>query len=211
MSTPVIRFVRFLCLTLAALLVAVPALAQTGVGLKGGVSFSRLVTAPDSSDLLDPLTDFTAGVFVATSTSAPVAGQFEALVSRRGARIDGDLFGVGFLGNLFSYRTTYLDVSGLVRVNAGSGQTHVYLIGGPTFALKLQSEFGIDLADVGVDADAVTEDWDVLATVGAGVDLDGLVIEGRYSHGLRDVLLGADVLPFDAKLRAFSVLAGFRF
>jgi hypothetical protein len=199
--------VRSFILTLAALFLAASAFAQTGVGIKGGVSFSRLDTTPDSSDVLDPLTDFTAGVFVAAG--GPIGGQVEALVSRRGAEIDGDLFGLGFLGNLAKFRITYLDLSGLLRVNAGAGGNTLYLLAGPTISLELESE--ISLAGFGQDIGAATESWDVAATVGAGVEVRGFLVEGRYSHGLRDVIVGGDILPFDAKMRSFSVLAGFRF
>ena len=202
-----ISLARALLLSLAVSLVAVPAFAQTGVGIKGGVSFSRLDTTPDSSDVLDPLTDFTAGVFVAAG--GPIGGQVEALVSRRGAEIDGDLFGLGFLGNLAKFRVTYLDLSGLLRINAGAGDNNVYLLAGPTFAVELQSE--INLAGFGQDIGEATESWDVLATVGAGVEVGGFLVEGRYSHGLRDVIVGGNILPFDAKMRSFSVLAGFKF
>lgn len=204
------RLRTILSFTTASLfLLAVPASAQVGVGIKGGVAISNLATEPDSSEFLDRLTDFTAGVFVATSTGAPVAGQFEALVTRRGAELNGELFGAGFLGDFATFRVTYLDLSALLRVNAGAGDTHAYLLAGPTLGINLRSEF--ELFGFGTDIDAATEDWDLAATIGAGVDIDGLIVEGRYSHGLRNVIVGTEFVPFEAKTRTFAVLAGFRF
>ena len=198
--------IRFALLPLCAVVaLATPANAQTGVGLKGGVMLSELAVDPDV-DLFGRMTDFTAGLFVTTNGDSPIGGQVEVMYSRRGADVLDDLIGFS-LGEI---RFTYIDVSALLRLRAGGdARNHAYVFGGPTVGIELDAEastFGVS-----EDFDAVTEDIDFGVAVGAGAELSGLVLEGRYTHGLRNVITGTDVFGVDLKHRSFSLLAGFRF
>jgi hypothetical protein len=190
----------------AALLPAVPAAAQTSVGIKGGVTLSSLSTTPDAGDTLSDLTGFAGGAFVVLDAGAPLTAMFETMVSRRGADVVGEILGFGTLGKL---KFTYLDISAFVRGNAGSDRNHFYVFAGPTFGIQLKAEF----TSFGFSQDIgfATEDWDVAATAGAGLEVGALLLEGRYSHGLRNILVGIDFFGFEAKHRTFTVLAGVRF
>jgi hypothetical protein len=186
---------------------AVPAAAQGGVGVKGGLMLSRLSTTPDSSDVLGSLSDFTAGAFVVVGSRAPVTAQFEAMVSRRGADVTGNIFGLGSLGKV---RSTYLDVSAFVRAqSSGDASNRFYVFAGPTIGFEIESEFVV--AGFSTDLDFATEDWDVILAAGAGIETGHFLLEGRYNHGLSNLLVGVDLFGFQAKHRSVSLLAGIRF
>ena len=202
-------------LILAAALLSVPSQAAAqSAGIKGGIALSQLSTAPEvAEDSLSPLTDFAAGAFVVVSDS-PITAQIEALVSRRGASVGGDLFdllpgGVFGIGDLVKLRLTYLDVSGLLRAQVGSGDTRVYLFGGPTVGFKLKSELVVP--GFSPDLDAVTEDIDLALTGGIGVDVNHVLLEARYSHGLSDIIPTVDAFGVEIRHRTAMVLVGVRF
>ena len=93
---------------------ATPAEAQTAVGIKGGLTFGKLETEPDNGGVLTNRVDWSGGVFIVPKRRAPVTAQLEALYSRRGTKLDTDVFGFG-AGDI---RLTYLDVSGLLKLRA---------------------------------------------------------------------------------------------
>jgi hypothetical protein len=183
-----------------------PAEAQTSVGVKGGLVVAKLKTAPDSGDVLGERQDFSAGVFIVPKRRAPATVQIESLYSRRGTSLDADVFGFG-LGDV---RLSYLDVSALLKLRAGSGDTAGYLIAGPTLGIKLDAEvvlpFGLSPSIEGMFKDTETG-----ITVGAGLEAGRYVLEGRYFHGLTSVVKGIDFAGLGAKSRTFSVMAGVRF
>jgi hypothetical protein len=210
-----IRIVHVLFVTLTAIFLLPPmATAQPGAGVKAGIAISKLSTTPDiGEDALSSLTDFSAGAFVVASDS-PVTAQIEALVSRRGASIGGDLFdllpGGGFaLGNLFKLRITYLDVSALLRAQLGAGPSRVYVFGGPTVGFKLKSELVVP--GFSPDLDAITEDLDIAVTGGIGVEANHLILEGRYSHGLSDIIPTIELAGIQVRHRTATVMIGVRF
>jgi hypothetical protein len=208
-------YVRFNLIALAAIFL-MPALAaaQPGVGLKGGLSLSRLATDPDvPEDTLSTLTDFSAGAFVVLSDS-PLTAQIEALVTRRGTSLGGDVFGLlpgDFLGldDLVKIRLTYLDLSAFLRAQAGSGANHVYVFGGPTVGVKLKSELVVPFLTQ--EFDAATEDFDLALAGGIGVEANHIVLEGRYTHGLRDIIPAVDAFGAHVRHRSASILVGVRF
>ena len=179
--------------------------AQTGVGVKGGITIAKLETAPDNAGVLDHHLDWTGGVFVVPKHRARVTGQFEALYSRRGSKVDADVFGFG-VGDI---RLTYLDVSALARLRAGDGDTAGYLIVGPTVGIKLDAEFV--LFGLSPSIDGAFKDTEVGITVGAGLESGRYLLEARYMHGLTNIVKGVDIAGLGAKSRVFSVLAGVRF
>ena len=181
------------------------AFAQGGLGVKAGLSQSTLATTPDAPGTAWR-SDFSAGGFLVVRSRAPVTGQFEALITRRGAAITG---GSGFI-SLGEIRSTYLDVSAFLRtLSGGDGLTRVYFYGGPTIGFELKSE--LLRKGVTTDFDIATEDWDVILAAGGGVEIGRFVFEGRYNHGLSNLLVGASLFGFQAKHRSVLLLSGFRF
>jgi hypothetical protein len=186
---------------------AAGAAAQTAVGLKGGFAVSRFSTTPDSSEVLEQLWDLTGGLFVAASRQTPVTAQFEALLSRRGAKIAGPLGSVGAIGTL---RGTYLDLSAFVRAKAGgSADRHAYIFAGATVGLELGAEIVVD--GVSENLNDLTEDYDFGVAFGIGFDVNHLVIEGRYTHGLTELIIAPELAGIQALHRWFSIMVGVRF
>jgi len=213
---------RLIPLALAALLAGVvPAFAQAGGGVKGGVTFSKFGTNPDSGGALDRLVDWTAGGFF-VATDRPLTVQVDTLAARRGAKLDTDVLGLlfdfggfpnpgDFLGELVSLRASYLDVSGLMRVQSGPRGSVVYGLAGPTIGFRL----GARLKVLGFeqDVDSLVRDVDLGLTVGAGVETGHVLLEGRYTHGLTNVLPDAveTITGASVKHRTLALLAGLRF
>ena len=184
---------------------ATPAEAQTAVGLKGGPVFAKLQTEPDSGGVLSNRVDWSGGVFVVPNHRARVTAQLEGLYSRRGTKVDADVFGFG-VGDI---RLTYLDASALLRLRAGDGDTAGYFIVGPTVGVKLDAE--VVLFGFSPSIDSAFKDTEVGITVGAGLEAGRYVLEARYLHGITNIVQGIDFAGLGAKSRAFSVLAGVRF
>jgi hypothetical protein len=203
MRSSFVGILTFAAVTLGV--AATPAAAQTAVGVKGGLVVSTLKTVPDNAGVLDRHMDWTGGVFVVPKHRARVTGQFETLYSRRGSKVDADVFGFG-VGDI---RLTYLDVSALARLRAGDGDTAGYLIAGPTVGIKLDAEFV--LFGLSPSIDGAFKDTEVGITVGAGLESGRYLLEARYMHGLTNVVKAVDIAGLGAKSRVFSVLAGVRF
>jgi hypothetical protein len=210
-----IRIIPVVVAALAATcLLPSTAAAQPGVGVKGGIALSKLATKPEvAEDSLSTLTDFAGGAFVVVSDS-PLTAQIEALVSRRGASVGGDLFdllpgGIFGIGDLVKLRVTYLDVSAFLRAQLGAGDSRVYIFGGPTVGFKLKSELVVP--GFSPDLDAVTEDIDIAATGGIGVDINHVLLEARYSHGISDIIPSVEFAGVQVRHRTAMVLIGVRF
>ena len=204
MRSAFVRLLAFAAVTLCA--AATPAEAQPAVGVKGGFTLAKLKTVPDSGGVLEERVDWTAGVFVVPKRLSSVTGQFEALYSRRGTKLDANVFGFG----VGSVRTTYLDVSALVRLRAGDGDTAGYLIAGPTMGIKLDAELVLPLG-FSPSIDSVFKDTETGITVGAGLETGRYLLEARYFAGLTNVVETIDIIGLSAKSRVFTVLAGVRF
>lgn len=184
---------------------ATPAAAQTAVGVKGGLTVATFKTVPDNSGGLTNHLDWSGGVFVVPKSRTRVTAQFEALVSRRGAKLDVDVFGFG----LGAIRLTYLDLSALLRLRAGTSDTSAYLIAGPTVGVKLDAEFV--LLGFSPSIDGAFKDTEVGITGGAGIETGRYLLEARYMLGVTNVVKVIDVAGLGAKSRVFTVLAGVRF
>src|SRR5688572_8500205 len=184
---------------------ATPAEAQTGVGVKGGLVIAKMETEPDNFGVLGDRQDFSAGIFIVPNRRGRVTAQIESLFSRRGASLDADVFGFG-LGDL---RLTYLDVSALLKLRAGDGETAGYIIAGPTVGIKLDAELVLPFLSPSIEG--AFKDTETGITVGAGLEAGRYIIEGRYFHGLTNIVQGIDFAGVGAKSRTLSVMAGVRF
>ena len=203
MRSAFVGILAFAAVTLCV--AATPAQAQTAVGVKGGVVLAKVKTAPDSGDVLDDRVDFSAGVFLTPKSRSSITAQIETLYSRRGTKLDADVFGFG-VGDI---RLTYLDVSALLKLRAGDGDTAGYLIAGPTVGIKLDAEvvvFGLSPSIEGIFKDTETG-----ITVGAGFETGRMLLEARYLFGLTNIVKAVDAVGLSAKSRVITVMAGVRF
>jgi hypothetical protein len=181
---------------------AAPAAAQTQTdfGIKGGFNASKLNVDPEEPDVdFKNLIGPTGGVF-ATIGRGALAGQIEALYSRRGTKAESE-------GEEFQIKLTSIDVPLLLRFNGAPGRNTFFITAGTTlgfiFDAKQEAEgFEEDITDD-------VEKFDAGVTVGAGVQTGNLVLEGRYTHGLTNLSTDEDEGKF--RLRVWTFLVGFAF
>ena len=198
-------FVGILAIAVIGLCATATAAEAQSVGIKGGLVVSKLKTEPDNAGVLDFRQDWGAGVFVIPGGRSKATVQLEAIYSRRGTSVDADVFGFG-VGDI---RLSYIDVSALLRLRAGSGDSGLYVIAGPTVGIKQNAElvvFGLSPS-----IDGLFKDTETGVTVGAGLETGRYILEGRYFHGLTNVVEGVGVVGLGAKSRTLSVMVGVRF
>jgi hypothetical protein len=168
---------------LMALAAASPAYAQVGGGIKGGVN---LATVSGSDDSPDTRVGTIAGVFLITNQDL-LAFQPEVLFSMQGAKFS---FGTAKLD--------YVQIPLLLRIGSSSkNDASFYGLVGPSFGIIAQDDFFED----------AVERTDVGATFGIGATFSRVLIEARYTAGLRDFAQGSVAY----KNRVFSVMGGFVF
>lgn len=167
-----------------------------GVGIKAGPLFSALSTDVISSPL-DTRTGWIGGLFFGGNRPGVVGVGVDLLFARKKVSTPtGDT-------NL-----DYLEVPVYLRVNIGSSSAsgaRVYAVVGPAFDVRLKGELNFSSS-----IRSQTEAVDVGVQGGAGVEFARLLIEGRYTKGLRN--LGKD-LTSSQKItsHSFAIMAGIRF
>jgi outer membrane immunogenic protein len=199
---------RFRVVTLAlgaAIMLPSVAAAQTAYpttfGLKAGVNSSTLNS---DDDLLDvgSLWGAVAGAFVGKNMSENLSLQLEGLFSQRGAKDNT-------FGDDAKIRLTYLDVPVTARFGSTTANNmHFHAFTGPQLGIKLSSKYTDD-NDTDVDLDDSLKSWDFGWTFGAGVEMNRVSLDARYTLGLTNI----DESDTDSSLknRTFTVLLGYRF
>ena len=190
-----------------ALLCSGPAFAQVpGLGVKGGVNLaSQKNTGDEGADSLKTLTAIVAGAFATLPVTSWLDFQPEALYSVKGARADVE-------GITASVLIDYLEVPLLARYSRRGGSRGYYVAGGPSAAFVLRARTRTKFGDATEELDISdqVERFDFGVAVGGGVEFGSLVVDGRYTHGLKDI----DKDKSDAVKvtnRAISLTVGFRF
>lgn len=180
-----------------ALVWALPAEAQS-VGIKGGLVWADLDgETEDPETTLERKSGWAAGVF-ARFGIGPLALQPEVLYVRRGAAVEGP----GVVGSP-ELQMDFVEVPLLLRL--GSGGTALY--GGGYGAAKVDAKAVSD--DAELDLSSEIEDFDYGVVAGVSLGLGKFEIEGRYSYGLRNLVV--DPAAPELKNRALSVLGAFTF
>ena len=177
----------------ALIMTATPALAQSG-GIKGGFLYSTL-SFDETSDVWDSNSGWTAGLFFGHGKEKTAGFLGEVNFQQRGGGTPG--------GDVKLY---YLSIPLMLRVGAGE-EVNVYVIGGPSFDIKI-GESNPDDVDV-------VQEWEGIdfgITLGGGVELGFFILEARVNWGLRN--LAESALLFEGEKltsRSFALQAGFRF
>lgn len=200
---------RTLCITFGlALLFTTPLFAQIpGFGAKGGVNLaSQRNTSDDGSEGgLKSLPGIVAGVFATFPVTSWLELQPEALYAMKGARVDEG-------GIDASVVVDYLEVPALARFSRRGGRFGYYAAGGPytAFQLRARTRTKFARATEEIDIGDQVERVDFGMAVGGGAEFGSLVVDGRYTHGLKDI----DKDKSDSVKvtnRAVSITLGFRF
>jgi hypothetical protein len=179
-----------------ALLVALPAQAAAQlVGVEGGLSFANLKSDDPEEPTLDWLKAPTAGLFVVFGPNA-VTGRVDVLYTVKGGRTS---FG--------AYRISYLEAPVGVQFNFARGSdSDVHVFAQTTIGFKIDAR--IDYNDTGDDDELPeAEDLDFGITIGAGATFGRFLVNGRYTHGIRDISSAGVVV----KTKTVAIMGGFRF
>lgn len=169
-------------------------------GIKGGVNYSDLKLEDDTLPVTW-LLGGVGGVFVGGNVTSNIGMKVEALYSQRGAKDDLE-------GADAKIRLTYIDVPVTFHVGTSINDgARVFLFTGPQVGYNIKSEIINDLDDTTTDNDDAIEDWEFGWTVGAGVAMNRVSVDARYTHGLSNInkLEGPTV-----KNQTLAVMVGIR-
>ena len=188
----------------AVLACASPAWSQgLDFGVKGGMNIANVDVSDDgASPSLDPRIGLVAGGFVRMPINAWLALQAEGLYAEKGARFEDSGIDAKLILN-------YVEVPVLARVRLAR---LFYATAGPSMAFLLQAKARTRFSGSTEDVDISDEvqSFDFGLAMGGGVELGRLIIDGRYTLGLRDT--DKDTTDTSTmKNRTISITAGFRF
>ncbi len=176
--------------------VASRAQAQSGLGIKAGLSYGTVSNVGVLPGDLHSRSGFAAGLGL--QTGGPVGLGIEGLYAQRG--VSG-----GAPGD--ARELNYLDVPVYLRVGMPTPGISPFAYAGPQASFELQCRAG------GMDCPANGRPKTTYAgLIGAGVRLvGGLTVEGRYVYGLTDLKLSTVAATQNYRTRSFLVLVGLGF
>jgi len=194
---------RFIPVVLAAaMLVPVVATAQYApatFGFKVGVNSSNLSLKDSPISSVSPVWGAVGGAFIGKNMSENLGLQLEVLVAQRGAKED---FG--------TIRTNYLDVPLTARFGStNTNGMHFHVFTGPQFGYLLQANIEDEELDETRDIKDDLKSWDFGWTLGAGVEMNRLSLDARYTMGLTSITKFES--DGELKNKTFTFLLGYRF
>jgi len=184
------------CIVIAGFFVAGVGMADMfSWGVMGGVNFSTF-NGSDKGNV-SYRTGLSAGAFATIAPFKMIRFQPEAYISLKGAKYEYPSPTEDLKYNLY-----YLDFPLLVRWYPNILPLNMNVLGGPYFAFNISDK--AKQGSIKNDANAESFDWGI--TLGLGLEIKRILIDGRYSFGLTDAIEGVTV-----KNGYFSILAGYRF
>ena len=176
--------------------VASAAHAQSGLGIKGGASFSTVSSAGVLPGSLQSRTGYSIGL--GYESGSPLGLGIEGLYSQQGmtSTTPGD-----------SRELNYLDVPVYLRLSMPVPGFSPFAYAGPQASFEMACHAGgANCPDTGRPKTTYA------GVIGAGVRLmGGLTVEGRYVYGLTDLKLNTVQSTDSYKSRTFMVLLGLGF
>ncbi len=176
--------------------VAPAAHAQSGLGIKGGASFSTVSSSGVLPGALQSRTGYAIGL--AYESGSPLGLGIEGLYSQQGvtSTTPGD-----------SRELNYIDVPVYLRLSMPVPGISPFAYAGPQASFEMACHAGgSNCPDTGRPKTTYA------GVIGAGVRLmGGLTLEGRYVYGLTDLKLATVQSTDSYKSRTFMVLVGFGF
>jgi hypothetical protein len=189
-------------LTAALLVCAATAHAQdVSVGVKAGFNLAN-VSIDDPGDIADPKnrTAFVAGLFVTVPAGGLLAFQPEVLFSMQGSN-----FNQG--SDSGALKLDYVQVPLLARIKPA--KSPVGIVVGPALAFRTRAKLSVEGEDEELDFKDQVKGNDVGFVAGVVVDVAHVVLDGRYTWGLKNIAKDPD--DGEVKNRVFSLTLGFRF
>ena len=193
---------------------AVPGVPGPGFGVKAGLNFASLdkLESIDTSDELESEARraFIGGAYVNIPMGA-FKLQVEGLYSIKGSKgyVTSGL-GTNRMSS-WEVRTDYLEIPVLLRLDLPTPVLTPYVFGGVSYGILLKAEQRDGRTPDGwfdIKDDLKSSDWSM--TVGAGAELFGLLVEGRYTRGLTDSVndTGVNSVVSEASNEIYSVMVG---
>jgi hypothetical protein len=202
------------------LILALPAVAQTAFGIKGGATFSKTSFEDDEGVELSYLTAIGGGAFLRLGLGG-IGLQPEVLYGRKGVNVSGaDLDEFASI----DLKLDYIEVPVLLVVSIGSGGGAApYAFGGGAVSFEVGCNFAaegaglsavVDCDDNDLDLELERKTTDFSAVFGGGVRIPtsfgAFLLEGRYTLGLAD-LSDSGNSGEGFKNRAIAAFAGLSF
>ena len=179
----------------------------TGAGVRAGVNVSTMNNAGGRGEApVDPQARGVVAGYLTWRLWPWLELQPEAAYSLKGAKTEES-------GIVAKALLDYVEVPILARITrGGAGGRRFYGTGGGAVAVLLRARtraaFGGSTEEIDIGEDVETLDWGVV--VGGGVELGAIVMDFRYTHGLRDI--DADRSDeVKVRNRVVSFTAGLRF
>jgi hypothetical protein len=176
-----------------------PRASGFGVGAKIGPLFTSY-NAASCDGCFNTSTGWEGGIWFGGNRGGRVGVMGEILYAKKkqeGSQLTG------------STSLQYLEIPILMRVNIGSPSRNgisVYGLVGPVFDVNLKASIGDR------DVKSNYESLDLGLLFGGGIEITRFLVEGRFNHGLRNVLKSGNLASFgDIKTQSFAVLFGVRF
>ncbi|MGH7670014.1 MAG: porin family protein [Gemmatimonadaceae bacterium] len=189
-------FVRMAVVSALIVSVAPVALAQGGLGIKGGATFSNVSGAGVLPGALQSRTGYSIGL--GYTSGSPLGLGIEGLYTQQGvtSTTPGD-----------SRELNYIDVPIYLRLSVPTPGISPFAYAGPQASFEMACHAGgVDCPDTGRPKTTYA------GVVGAGLRLmGGLTVEGRYVYGLTDLKLSTVQSTDSYKTRTFMVLVGLGF
>ena len=182
------------------LLVASPSLGQEIS--YGGLLGSSLGTLTRSDDFLEPRSKggFVAGGLVDVALNDFFSVQPQLLFVQKGAKVREE----GLEGTI---TLDYIEVQILGVISfPRQGPVIPFVYAGPSIGANTTATVELNSVKEDIPDEAIKSN-DIGVAIGGGVYVDGLTLEARYTAGIDSIAPGVDA----RKIRAFYVIAGFRF
>lgn len=205
---------RKLMVLLVILVVAVslPTMAQTHIGVLGGINLASLSFDPDLGQGVDTKSKLGAafGGVVSFGLGEMLAVQLEPAYMQKGAKVEFDGEEVG------SFKINYISVPVLFKYAFGQSTVKPYILAGPEIAMKMgDAKFSPKEGD---DVTQEVKSIDFGVNFGAGVMFpmgsNSLFLEGQYNLGLgniNDEPVEADEEETKVKNKGIVIKAGIMF
>jgi hypothetical protein len=172
------------------------------VGVKAGLNLAN-ISIEDPSQITERKnrTGLVAGVFLTVPASGLLAFQPEVLFSMQGAKLtDGG-------DENASLQLDYVQVPLLARIKPA--KSPVGIVVGPALGFRTRSKLSFAGEDDDQDFKDDVKSSDVGLVTGVVVDIAHVVLDGRYTWGLKNISQDADADKVTN--RVFSITLGFRF
>ena len=209
----VYRRMMIAAVAVAMTLAATPAFAQgagqtqvntgLGIGVLGGLTFSKLSCDDNNCDDFDSGTGFNVGIWFGGNRDgrAGLMGEFSYVTKK--VKVGGAVEGADEI------KFTYVSIPVLLRINTGyreRDKPSLYFVVGPVFDIQIKQQFdGVD------DPSDVYRKLEIGIAAGAGFEVARIGIEGRYQWALKSVLSTDEAAAEgNPKINVFMILAKIR-